>query len=62
MKKPADLEMSADTHSPFCPIWRIFQPMYQLPSKMAGFMNSFFAILGRVVLQKTIFQGISLGY
>ena len=31
----AILEIAVDTHSPFCPIWRIFLPMYYQPSTMA---------------------------
>ena len=36
IKTLALLEMSANTHSPFCPIWRTFLPMYHRPSKRAN--------------------------
>ena len=36
IKQLANLEMPANIHSPFCPIWQIFWPMYHKPSKSAG--------------------------
>ena len=32
------LEIAASMHSPFCPIWRIFLPVYHRPSKRANGM------------------------
>ena len=32
-----DLEMPASAHSPFCPIWWIFLPVYHQPSKRPSF-------------------------
>ena len=34
----AIFEIAVDTHSPFCPIWWIFLPVYHRPSKRANGM------------------------
>ena len=42
---PALLEILVGMHSPFCPIWRIFLPVYNRPSKRAGDLILKMAIL-----------------
>ena len=45
IRSPALLEILVGMHSPFCPIWRIFLPVYNRPSKRAGDLILKMAIL-----------------
>ena len=45
IRSPALLEIPVCMHSPFCPIWRIFLPVYNRPSKRAGDLILKMAIL-----------------
>ena len=52
----AILEIAVNTHSPFCPIWRIFLPVYHRPSKKASWIFLFFAILNHMTSHKSNFE------
>jgi hypothetical protein len=62
MKKPANMDGRWYIGRKIRPIGQNGLCVPTAISKLAGFLNWFFAILGPVVLPKTIFQGISLGY